>query len=174
MATVTTQTYATDVALAVTAWTTTLLTKESATSAIFDNESTNYMDVLIGGVIEADTVVGIIVAGDTYDIYIHGQYRSSTATDMGGGIDALLGAAAENVIDTDWVLSNSILVKSIQVELLTPDTPQGYHWGPIGVAQFFGNVMPRKFMLNLHVNTNDAALGSGSLVNTTGITFTNT
>lgn len=165
-------TYATDAALAVTAWTTTLLTGEAATSAIFNNTSTLFMDVLVGGVIEADTVTGVMAAGETYDIYIAGQY-SETATDMGGGIDALFGAAGEEVEDTSWVKANLDILKTINLEITAPDTQQGYHWGPIGVAQFFGGVMPKRFMLLL-VNNTGASLGSGSDVNTTGITYTTT
>ena len=172
MATVTTTTYATDADLAVTAWTSTLLTGEAATSAIFDNSSTKYVDVLIGGDIAASTVTGTIIAGDSWDIYIHAQY-SDTATDMGGAIDALLGAAAENVVNTDWVLANAILMVSVQPEG-TPDATQDYHWGGFSVASFFGGTMPKRFMLSLHNNTNDAALGTGSTVNTIGVTYTNT
>ncbi|KKL52593.1 hypothetical protein LCGC14_2283920, partial [marine sediment metagenome] len=51
-----------------------------------DTASTNYVDVLLGGVLELDATTP--VAGDTMDIYICGQY-SETATDMTGAIDAL-------------------------------------------------------------------------------------
>lgn len=129
------------------------------------------MDVILGGVIEADTVTGVMAAGETYDIYIVGQY-SETATDMGGGIDALFGAAGEEVEDVSWVKANLEILKSVALEATTPDTAQGYHWGPISVAQFFG-VMPKRFMLLL-VNNTGASLGSGSDVNTTGVTFTTT
>jgi len=164
-------TYDTDAALAVAAWTTTLLTGEAATSAIFDNTSTLYQDVLVGGVIEADTVTGVMAAGEDYQIYIIGQY-SETATDMGGGIDALLGAAGEEVEDVSWVKANLTPLTTINLEATTPDTQQGYHWGPLSVAQFFGS-MPKRFMLLL-VNNTGASLGSGSDVNTTGITYTTT
>lgn len=163
-------TYDTDAALAVAAWTTTLATQEWATSAIFDNTSSLYMDVLCGGILEISATTP--VAGDSMDVYICGQY-SETATDMTGGIDALLGAAGEEVEDVAFVKANLILMRSVQVEETTPATAQGYHWGPIGVAQFFGGVMPKRFMLLLHNNT-AAALATGSDVNTTGITYTTT
>jgi len=165
-------TYAADVALAVTAWDTTLLTGEAATSAIFDNSSSNFMDVLLGGIIEGDTITGILAAGESFDLYIAGQY-SDTATDMGGAIDALFGAAGEEVEDVSWVKANMTLLKSIQVEPTAPDVDQGYHFGPISVAQFFGGVMPKRFILLLHNNTG-ASLGAGSDVNTQGITYTTT
>ena len=163
--------YAADVAIAVTAWTTTLLTQESATSAIFDNTSTLYMDVLLGGKIDSATVVGAVVAGDTYDIYIVGQY-SDTVTDMTGGIDALFGAASEQVEDTDFVLANMPLLVSVTIELTNPDTdlPQDYHWGPVSVAKVFGGIVPKQFMLMLHNNTG-ASMGAGNDVNAVGVTF---
>jgi len=161
--------YDTDAAIVVTAWTTTLLTGEAATSAIYDNTTTLYVDVLVGGIIEGDTVTGILAVGETFDIYIAGQY-SETATDMGGGIDALFGAAGEEVEDVSWVKANMTLFKSISLEATTPDVDQGYHFGPIGVAQFFGGIMPKRFMLLLHNNTG-ASLGGSSDVNTTGVTY---
>jgi len=174
MATVTTITYGSDTALAVTAWATTLLTQESATSAIFANGSSNFMDVLIGGEIDSATVTGVVAAGESYDIYISGQY-SDTATDMGGAIDALFGAAGEEVVDTSFVRANMTLVFSVQPEATNPDTdlPQTYHWGPVGVAQFFGGIMPKNFLLTLHNNTG-ASLGATNTINTIGITYTNT
>jgi len=165
---VTTITFATDTALAVTEWDTTLAAGQFATSAIYDNTSTKYMDVLLGGVLEIDATTP--VAGDTMDIYILGQY-SETATDMTGAIDALLNAATEEVEDTAFVKANLILLKSVAVEATTPATAQGYHWGPIGAAQFFGGVMPKRFMLMLHNNT-AGTMAAGPDVNVTGITYT--
>ena len=112
-----------------------------------------------------------MAAGETYKIYIAGQY-SETATDMTGGIDALFGAAGEEVEDVSWVKANMILLKTIELEVTAPDTAQGYHWGPLSVAQFFG-IMPKRFMLLL-VNETGASLGTGSNVNTTGVTYTTT
>jgi len=161
-------TYATDAALAVTAWSTGLTTGLTATSAIFDNTSTKYVDVLIGGVVEIATTT--VAAGESLDIYISGQY-SETATDMGGAIDALYGAAGQEVVSTSFVRENLIIAVSIQPEAATPDTAQGYHWGPLSVAGLFGGTMPKRFMLALHNNTG-ASLAAGSDVNTTGITYT--
>lgn len=161
--------YGGDVALAVTAWVTSLLTQEWATSAIFDNTASLFMDVEVGGIIEGDTVTGIIAAGESFDIYILGQF-SETATDMGGGINALLDAAAEQVEDVDFVKANLTLLVSLLVEPTAPDVDQGYTFGPIGIAQFFGGVMPKFCMLLLHNNTG-ASLGPGSAVNTRGITY---
>ena len=163
-------TYGSDVALAVTEWDTTLAAGEFATSAIFDNTTSLFMDVLLGGILELDATTP--VAGDTMDIYIVGQY-SATATDMTGAIDALLNAATEEVEDESFVKANLILLASVSVESAVPATAQGYHWGPIGVAQFFGGICPQKFMLILHNNT-AGTMAANPDVNTVGITYTST
>ena len=170
MATVTTQTYATDVALAVTEWDATLAAGQYATSAIFDNTSTGYVDVLVGGVLELDATTP--AAGDTMNIYIVGQY-SETATDMTGGIDALFDAATEEAVDTAFVKANLTLFDVVSVEATTPATAQGYHWGPRSVAAAFGGLMPKRFMLVLHNNT-AGTMAAGTDCNTTGITYTST
>jgi len=157
-----------DAPLTITAWTTSLLTGEFATSALYDSSA--LMDALVGGVIEADTVTGIMAAGESFDLYVLGQY-SATVTDIGGAIDAALGADGEEAEDVSFVKANMTLMKSISLDSALPDTQQGYHFGPIALAQFFGGVMPRAFMLVLHNNTG-ASLGSGSNVNVEGITYT--
>ena len=161
--------YAADAAIAVTEWAATLAAGQFATSAIFDNTTTLYLDVLLGGILELDATTPAI--GDTMDIYIVGNYDVDTVTDMTGGIDALLDAATEEVEDTAFVKANLILLASVSVEKTTPATAQGYHWGPIGVAQFFGGVMPQKFMLILHNNTT-GTMAAGPDVNAVGITYT--
>ncbi len=160
--------YGSDVALAVTEWDATLAAGEFATSAIFDNTTSLFMDVLVGGVLELDATTP--VAGDTMDIYVVGQY-SGTATDMTGAIDALLNAETEEVEDTAFVKANLTLLASVSVEATIPATAQGYHWGPVGVAQFFGGLMPQRFMLILHNNT-AGTMAAGPDVNTVGITYT--
>lgn len=159
--------YGSDVALAVTEWDTTLAAGEFATSAIFDNTTELFMDVLVGGLLELDATTP--VAGDTMDIYVLGQY-SGTATDMTGAIDALLNAATEEAEDVAFVKANLILLASVSVESAAPATAQGYHWGPVGIAQFFG-IMPQRFMLILHNNT-AGTMAANPDVNTVGITYT--
>jgi hypothetical protein len=163
----TTPNRAADSALTVTAWTTTLAAGEYASSALFDSSA--LMDALVGGVIEADTVTGVMAAGETFDIYVMGQY-SATATDLGGAIDTNMGADGEESEDVAFVKANMILVKSISLEATAPDTAQGYHWGPRALAAYFNGVIPRAFLLVLHNNTG-ASLGSGSNVNVEGITY---
>lgn len=164
--------YAADASIAVTAWTTTLLTQEYAASAIFDNTTTKYVDILVGGIIEGDTVTGVIAVGETFDIYVGALYDKDVTTTAGGGIGALLdpGTPAEEVADTDFVKANLILFTSIAVEATTPDVDQGYVFNPKSVAQFFGGVLPQKIFFVLHNNTG-ASLGAGSALNAVGITY---
>ena len=159
--------YGSDVALTIAAWTTTLLAGEWATSSIFDNTTSLFEDVLLGGIIELAATTPLV--GETLDIYIIGQY-SGTATDMTGGIDALLTAAAEQVADVDFVIANLKLLVQIDVEATTPAIAQGYQWGPESVRAIFGE-MPQRFALLLRNNTG-AALAAGSDVNTVGVTHT--
>lgn len=170
MTTVTNITYTTDTALAVTAWGTSLVAGDWATSAIFDNTTTKFIDVLVGGVLELDATTP--VAGNTLDLYVCGQY-SETSTDMTGAIDALLGAAGEEVEDIAFVKANLKFLQAVNVEADTPATAQGYHWGPLSIAGLFGGIMPKRFMLLLHNNT-AGTLAAGSDVNVTGITYTHT
>lgn len=162
--------YAADSALTVTNWSTGLAAGQYALSSVVDNSSNLYIDALVGGDIAADTTTGTLAAGETFDIYVIAQY-SDTATDIGGGIDALLGWGNEEAEDTAFVKANMQLLTSIHLESTTPDTTQDYHFGPIGIAQFFGGVMPKKWGLVLHNNTG-ATLGSGSSANYIGIEYT--
>ena len=164
-------TYSADAAIAVTLWTTTLATQESATSAIFDNTGTNYMDLLVGGIIELDATTPLV--GESLDIYIGALYDKDVTSTPGGGIDSLMdpGTPAEEVADVDFVRANLILFKSIQLEVTTPATAQGYQFNPQGCAQFFGGVMPQKIYFLLHNNTS-GTLATGSALNSVGITYT--
>jgi len=162
-------TYAADAALTLDGWNASLAAGEFAMSTLVDNTSNLYVDALVGGVVEGISTTGTIAAGETFDIYIIGTY-SNTATDLTGAIDALL-AAGEEGEDVSFVKANLNLFKSIQVEATTPDVDQGYHFGPIGVAQFFGGIMPKKWALILHNNTG-ATLDTGSNANYVGITYT--
>ena len=87
---VTNITYAADAAITISQWGTNLAAGEWATSAIFDNTSNVYMDVLVGGEIAASTGTGTLAAGETFDIYIGALYDKDTTTTAGGGIGTQL------------------------------------------------------------------------------------
>jgi len=164
-------TYSADAAIAVTQWGTGLTAGQFATSAIFDNTTLLYMDLLVGGIIELDATTPI--AGDSLDIYIGALYDKDVTSTPGGGIDSLMdpGTPAEEVEDTDFVKANLILFKSVQVEATTPATAQGYQFNPQACAQFFGGVLPQKIFFVLHNNT-AGAVAAGSALNSVGVTYT--
>ncbi len=168
---VTSITYSADAAIAVTAWDTGLTTGLSATSAIFDNTTTKYMDLLVGGIIELGATTPVV--GDSLDIYVGALYNEATTSTPGGGIDSLMdpGTPATEVEDQDFVRANLILFKSVQIELAVPATAQGYQFNPQGVAQYFGGILPQKIYFLLHNNTG-ATLVTGSALNSVGITYT--
>lgn len=172
---VTTTTYSTDRSIATTQWGTNLASTEFATSAIFDNTSDNFNDLLVGGEIAAATATGTLAVGDTFDIYIGALYDKDTTTTAGGGIGTSLdpGTPAEEVADTGFVLANLILFKSVAVKSATPDGTYDLVFNPQGCAQFFGGVLPQKIYFMLH-NNSGATLGAGSLLNAVGITYTTT
>lgn len=164
-------TYSADAAIAVTQWGTGLTADQWACSAIFDNTSSLYVDLLVGGIIELDAITPVL--GDSLDVYIGALYDKDTTSNAGGGIDALLdpGTPAEEVEDTDFVKGNLILFDAVQVEATTPATAQGYVFNPQGCAQFFGGVLPQKIFFLLHNNT-AGAIAAGSALNSVGITYT--
>ena len=109
-------------------------------------------------------------AGDTIDIYVLAVY-SATDTDIGGAIDALLGPDNIEAEDTSFIKANLRLMDSGSLHG-TPTTVIGYHWGPHGVAQFFGGIMPKKFMLICHANTASSLTGTNAgNVNVIGIKY---
>ncbi len=154
-----------------TEWDTTLAAGQFATSAIFDNTSTLYMDLLVGGILELDATTP--VAGDTLDVYIGALYDKDTTTTPTGGIDSLMdpGTPAEETEDTDFVKANLILFTSVSVEATTPATAQGYQFGPYACAQFFGGILPQKIFFMLHNNT-AGTCATGPALNSVGITYT--
>jgi hypothetical protein len=162
--------YGADVPVAVTAWDTSLTTGLSATSAIVDNTSNLFMDLLVGGIIELGATTPVV--GNTLDIYIGALYDKDTTTTPGGGIDSLMdvGTPAIETEDVDFVRSNLILFKSIGIELAVPATAQGYQFSPQGCAQFFGGILPQKIFFLLHNNT-AGTLVAGSALNSVGITY---
>jgi len=160
--------YAAQAALTVTAWTTTLAAGEFATSAIYDNTSNLYVDVLLGGGLA--TAGTSAAAGETMDVYIVPIYNTVTDTDAQGAIGAALGAGGEEAEDVAFVKANMKLLESVNLEVTAPTTAQTYHWGTKSVVAALGH-MPPRFMLMLHNNTG-AAMAAGCDVNTIGVTYT--
>ncbi len=168
--------YATDVAIVATNWDA-LASSDWASLPAFDNESTLYVDVLVGGKIHFDTATGTIVASDAFEIYVAAFYDTDVTTSLTGGIDALLGENDTTLTeDTEFTPLNMNLLTVVKPEATTPDTEQSYNWGPVSIARVFGGILPQKFVLLGFNNTADAvtkAATSDNIINVVGITYTN-
>ena len=114
---VTSITYSADAAIAVTAWDTGLTTGLSATSAIFDNTTTKYMDLLVGGIIELGATTPVV--GDSLDIYVGALYDKDVTSTPGGGIDS-------------WVrVTNGVQIHDNVSQALLPES-RGQQLEPVG------------------------------------------
>lgn len=167
--------YASDSAIVATNWDS-LASSAWATLPEFDNTSTLYVDVLVGGKIHFDTVTGTILAADSFDIYLAAMYDKDVATSWTGGIDALFNDGdASLTVDVEFNPLNLKFLVKVKPEATTADTEQSYNWGPYSVAGLFGGLMPQKIMLIGHNNSADAVLKattSDHIVNVVGITYT--
>lgn len=151
--------------LTVTSWGTGLAPGQIGASLIVDNQTSLYMDVLVGGILEIGTTTP--VAGDTLDIYAYGIYDQATSSALTGGIDGLFTGADEEETDgTDLILAHLPLVVSLEAE-----SNIGIHFGPVAIAPLFGGIMPQKWGLVLH-NNGSATMAAGSLAELVGIHYT--
>ncbi|MHA2085556.1 MAG: hypothetical protein ACXABD_17510 [Candidatus Thorarchaeota archaeon] len=168
--------YAADAAIVATNWDS-LASSDWASLPAFDNESTLYVDCLVGGKIHFDTVTGTIVAGDAFEIYVSAYYDTDVTTSLTGGIDAALAANDTTLTeDTEFTPLNMNLLAVVKPEATTPDTEQSYNWGPVSIARAFGGIMPQKFVLIGFNNSTDAVLKAATsdhIINVVGITYTN-
>ncbi len=168
--------YAADAAIVATNWDA-LASQAWATLPAFDNASTLHVDVLVGGKIHFDTVTGIILAADSFDIYAAALYDKDVASSYTGGIDTAFTANDASLTeDTEFTPLNLKLLAVVKPEATTADTEQSYNWGPVSIASVFGGIMPQKFILVGHNNSNDAVLKAATsdhVVNAVGINYTN-
>jgi len=168
--------YAADAAIVATNWDA-LASDDWATLPAFDNTSTLYVDVLLGGKLHFDTVTGIILAADSFDIYLAALYDKDVASSYTGGIDTAFTANDVTIAaDVEFNPLNLKLLSVVKPEATTPDTEQSYNWGPFSVASRFDGIMPQKFILVGHNNSNDAVLKAATsdhIINAVGITYTN-
>lgn len=161
--------YASDEAITVTTWNS-LAADGVATSSLLDNTTNKYVDILIGGTL--DTVGTSGAAGETMDVYVLGNWDVDAGSNLTGGIDTALTASDSTLTqDVELNLLNMYQIASVALESNAPTTSQGYHWGPVAVAQVFGGILPQKFCLLLHNNTGAAMSASGNVVNAVGIKY---
>ncbi len=170
-------TYAADAAIVATNWDS-LASDDWATLPVFDNTTSLYVDVLVGGKIHFDTVTGIILVADRFDIYVSALYDIDVASSYTGGIDTAFTANDATIAaDVEFNPLNLKPLASVKPEATTPDTEQSYNFGPYAIAGLFGGIMPQKFILVGHNNSNDAVLKAATsdhVVNVVGVTYTHT
>ena len=175
--TVTKITYASDEPIVATNWDA-LASDAWASLPAFNNAANLYVDVLLGGRVHFDTATGTILAADSFDIYLSALYDKDIDSSYTGGIDLLLKANdAALVEDVEFNPLNLKFLTSVKPEAGTADIEQSYAWGPYSVAGLFGGLMPQKFIIIGHNNSNDAVLKattSDNVVNAVGITYTHT
>lgn len=175
MATILTITYAADAAIVASNWES-LAADAWATLPAYSNAS-NYVDLLVGGQIDLDTTTGTIAAGESFDIYIAARFDNDVTTSYTGGIDTAFGANDSSLTeDTEFTPLNLIPFWTVNVEATAPDVSQGYNWGPIAVAPFFGGILPQDFILVGHNATGatTTAATSTTVINVVGIQYTST
>lgn len=120
-------------------------------STVVDNSSNKYMDVLLGGSIQAGTTP---TAGGTLEIWAYGE------RDDGGGTSQYTAgcSGSDSAYTADGEEDELFPVYAVTVDA-TSD--QDYEWGPVSLAQAFGGILPRKWGLVLKNS-------SGATTNATG------
>ena len=131
-----------------------------------DNSSNNYIDALVGGVIQTGAS-GWAADGHFIDVYVVAMY-SATATDKGGAMGSTGGIAAAGEAlteSTEFKLENILPVTRIVAEA----NSTYYHWGPVSLLSVFGGiVIPVGWQLIFHP-TGGALASSGHSCDYRGI-----
>ena len=167
--------YASDEAIVATNWES-LAADAWATLPLVDNTTNLYVDALIGGQMDLDTTTGVIVAGESFDIYMAALFDKDVASSYTGGINTAFTADDNSLTaDVEFTDLNLKFLTSVSVEATTPDVSQGYNWGPLSVAALFGGLLPQKYILVGHNNTGGTttAATSTTIVNLVGVHYTN-
>lgn len=112
-------------------------------SAVVDNTSNKYVDVLVSGKITTGTTptVNTVLTIYAYAEDGNGQYTAGVSGSDGG-------TAGANE------LTQLAVIATIVVDATSNHT---YEWGPVGLAQFFGGVLPPKWGIGI-LNGSGAAL----------------
>ncbi len=132
-------------------------------SALVDNQTNKYMDVLFGGSLQVGTS-----ADGTIDIYVSGSWDG---VDFTGGTTAGDAAITWGTTGDTHVGGESdlYLVGAISVTETNHDT----HFGPFSVAAAFGGIMPLEWCVVIENNTGAAlhATGTNNHLEYTGVEF---
>lgn len=131
-------------------------------SAVVDNTSNLYADVLVGGKI---TTGASPSSGGVLTIYAYGSWDGTNYTAGVSGSDGGTPNAGEES------LIQLYRVATIVVDATSNHT---YEWGPVSLAQVFGGVMPPKWGLAVYNGSGVAlnATGGNHETKYTGVTYT--
>lgn len=146
--------------IAATTWTTTLAGGEIATSALVDNSSNLYQEVLISGSINFGASH---VDGDTCVLYLLSNYDDATTTDVSGGIGTAINAGdSEQTAGTNITLRNTRLIGVVTADAAS--TVQHF--------EFKLPYVPRNWQIAIENTDASAALGGVATLGYRGIKYT--
>lgn len=136
-------------------------------SALVDNQTNLFMDVLIGGSLQTGTVT----TDGTIDLYVAGSWDGVEFT---GGVDAGDGVITWGTTGNTTVNGESMLRFLGSINVDANDDNKDMVFGPFSIAAAFGGVMPLEWCIVVENNIGDTtnATGANNHLEYTGITFT--
>ena len=133
-------------------------------SAEVDNSTNKYVEVLVGGQVQA----GALSADGTLEVYAYGTWDGASYTGGVGSTDQAITWGTTGATSVYGYLQLPLLrVASIA----STDDNEIIHWGPTTVSPCFGGVMPTKWGLVFRNNTNTALGTTASAITYQGIKF---
>lgn len=140
-----------------------------ASSALVDNQTNLYLDVLWGGSLQ----VGAVTVVGSIDFYLVGSWDGVEFTAGAAGGDAAItwGTTSNTHVNGEFDL---IHVSNISVA--ATDDNSDIKFGPFAVAPYFGGIMPLEWAVVLENNTGLAlhATGTNNHLEYTGIELVTT
>ena len=128
-------------------------------SLVVDNTTNKYMDALVGGSIQ----VGGITGAGSVKVYAYGAWDSSNYT---AGCDGT---------DSDYTANGEEgLLKLLEtISVAADDDNQDFVFGPVSVAEAFGGVLPSKWGIVVHNDTDTTlhATGTNNAIKYDGIKY---
>lgn len=135
-------------------------------SAVIDNTSNKYVDVLLAGNFTSNASVAP-TANTNILVYVFAvQDDAPTYPDLMDGTESTETPTSVNVM--------AGFLKLAAVLPLDASTSRVFYFGPVSVAQLFGGVMPNKWgvFVTHNAGATSALHSSGNKITYTGITYT--
>lgn len=121
-------------------------------STAVDNTVNLYLDYLLSGKITVGTTPTV---GTEIRVYVVGLLDDSTWPDTLGAVDAAASITSVGVGSAFLKLAATMVVDAAT-------SNRTYYFGPVSVAQLFGGVLPRKFLVYVSQNTDVNLNSTGS------------